>query len=173
MMKKSKLIALSAIATAFGVIFLALGAFLPIFDYSGIFIASVCMTLPLTKKSVWAGVMSYLATALLSLMFVGGRFEITVSFALFFGLHPVVNYVFEKRGLNKIIAFAIKDVWFILSLLFLYYFFEEFVGFDVEILKKYAVLVLTVGGGLLFAFYDFAMLRFQRFANYAVERLKL
>ena len=118
-MKKSKLIVLSAISTAFAVVFLSLGAFVPVFDYSGIFMASVCMLLPLTKKSVWGGLMAYLATALLSLIFVGGRFEITVAFAAFFGLHPLINFVFEKIKLNRIIVVLIKDVWFIAALLLL------------------------------------------------------
>lgn len=172
-MKRSKLIALSAIAAAFAVIFLALGAFVPVFDYSGIFIASVCMTLPLAKKSVWAGVMAYLAAALLSLVFVGGRFEITVSFAVFFGLHPIVNLLFDKIKLNRIIGLIIKDIWFIGSLLLLYFFFRDFVGFETEVLQKYALPILIIGGGLLFIIYDIMMVRFQRFADMAVERLKL
>ena len=172
-MKNSKLIVLSAISTAFAVIFLTLGAIVPVFDYSGIFMASVCMTLPLTKKSAWAGVMTYLATAILSLIFVGGRFEITVSFAVFFGLHPLANFLFEKAKFNKIIAVIIKDIWFIASLLLLYCFFEEFIGFEAEILKKYAVPILIIGGGIIFVAYDFIMTRFQKFAVAIVERLKL
>ena len=172
-MKKSKMIALSAIASAFAVIFLALGAIVPTLDYSGIFMASICMTIPLTKKSVWSGAMSYVASALLSLLFVGGRLEITVTFALFFGLHPLVNFLFNKIRLNKVLALAIKEVWFIASLLILYALFRDFVGFENEILQKYAVLILVVGGGLIFIAYDYMMQRFQRFMDMAVARLKL
>ena len=172
-MKKSKMIALSAISAALAVLFLALGAVVPVFDYSGIFIASVCMTIPLTKKSVWSGVMSYIASALLSLLFVGGRFEITFSFAVFFGLHPAVNFIFGKIRLNKILAVVIKDIWFVASLLLIYALFKEFVGFEHELLQKYAVLVLIVCGGLIFIVYDYMMQRFQKFADAAVERLKL
>ena len=53
-MKNSKLIALSAIATAFSLIFLVLGATIPALDYSGIFMASLCVMLPLAKKSAKA-----------------------------------------------------------------------------------------------------------------------
>lgn len=170
-MKKSKLVALAAVATALGVLFLALGAFVPVFDYSGIFIASVCIMLPLTKKSLWAAAMSYVATALLSLIFVGGRFEITVSYALFFGLYPMANYLQKKKNINYFVALILKDVWFVLSLVLLYFFFENFIGFEAEWAKKYALYILTFGGAAAFVLFDFMMIRFQNALDVIVRRL--
>ena len=172
-MKKSKLIALSAVSTAFATIFLVMGAYISVFEYSGIFMASLCMMIPLTKKSVWAGLMTYMATALLCLLFIGGRWVIAITFAMFFGLHPLANYFFENKKIKWVIALPIKEVWFLGTLLFLYFFFQEFVAFEFEWAQKYALPILLIGGGLLFIAYDFIMIRFQRYLDIIVKKLKL
>ncbi|MBR1676503.1 MAG: hypothetical protein IJ706_04240 [Clostridia bacterium] len=170
---KAKLVALSGISSAFAVIFLIVGIFIPMFDYSGLFLASVCMTLPLAKKSKWAALISYAATSLLSLIFISGRWEVLLAFAAFFGLHPIVNYFFKEKGVNRYIGLLIKEIWFILTLLALYFFFEDFIVIEIEWLKKFAVPALIVGGGLLFVVYDIMMFYFQRSVDAIVKRLKL
>ncbi|MBO4262258.1 MAG: hypothetical protein J5903_00545 [Clostridia bacterium] len=172
-MKDPKLIALSAISAAFAVIFLSAGAIVPILDYSGIFMAGLCVTVPLTKKNVWAGVLTYLAAAVMSLIFVWGRWEITFSFAVFFGFHPVVNFVLKEKRVSRIPALLLKDIWFVLTLVALYFLFEGFIGFEWEWARKYALWILTIGGGILFVPYDFMMIRFQRGMEILVEKLKL
>ena len=171
-MKHTKLVALSAIATAFTVILLSVGAFVPILDYSCIFLAGICIMLPLTQKSVRAALMTYLASALLSLFFIGGRWEITITYAMFFGLHPIFNYFQREKRINRYIALLIKEIWFIGTLVFLYIFFESFIGFEAEWARKYALPLLIVGGGITFIFYDFMMLRFQIVVDAIVRRLK-
>ncbi len=172
-MKKSKLIALSAVTTAFATLFLTMGAYISIFEYSGIFMASICMMIPLTKKSVWAGLMTYVATALLCLIFIGGRWEIAITFAMFFGLHPLANYFCEKKRIKWFIALPVKEIWFLGTLLFLYFFFKEFVSFEFAWAEKYALYILLIGGGVMFVAYDLIMIRFQRFLDIIVKRLKL
>ncbi|MBR1867902.1 MAG: hypothetical protein IJ800_04915 [Clostridia bacterium] len=172
-MKKSVLIALSAVSAALATVFLVVGIFVPMFDYSCIFIASVCMMIPLTKKSVRGGILAFVASALLTLLFSSGRWEVVVTYALFFGLHPTANFIFREKKLNKIIAFLIKEVWFIASLLVVYFLFESFFAFETEWARAYALPIIIVGGGLLFVVYDFAMIRFQKLLDIAVKRLKL
>ena len=41
-----------------------------------------------------------------------------------------------------------------------------------EEVKKYVLLILTVGGALLFIVYDLLMNRFQKFVDITVARLK-
>ena len=172
-MKKSVLIALSAISAALATVFLVVGVFVPMFDYSCIFMASVCMMIPLTKKSVRGGILAFIASALLTLIFSSGRWEVVVTYALFFGLHPTVNFIFRERKFNKVIAFLIKEIWFIGSLIIVYFLFESFFAFETEWARTYALPIIVIGGGLLFFVYDFIMFRFQKILDIAVKRLKL
>lgn len=179
-MKQSRLIALSAIATAFSVVFMSLGALIPAFDYSGIFMASLCVMIPLSKKSAKAGFLTYAATLCLSCVLVGAttaRWELIVIYGLFFGLHPTVNYLFREKNFNKYIALLIKTAWFIGVLILIYNVFTDFL-FDASFLqkewvKKYICLILVVGGGALFVVYDFLMLRFQRITDALVAKMNL
>ena len=56
-MNNSRLIALSAIATALSIVCLVLGAYVDVLEYSALFMASLCSMLPLAKKSVKAAVL--------------------------------------------------------------------------------------------------------------------
>ncbi len=177
-MHSSKLIAISAIATAFSLIFLEIGAIVPILDYSGIFMASACVMLPLAKKSAKAGFMTYAATLALSALLVGAataRWEIVLAYGLFFGLHPTVNFLINEKRFNKTLAVVLKTAWFVGVLILIYWFFSDFL-FEESFLnkdwvKKYIYLILVVGGGLCFVAYDFIMDKFQRRVDVLVERL--
>ena len=177
-MKDSKLIALSAVATALSVVIMVLGAFVDIFEYSALFCASLCTMLPLAKKSVKGGVLTGLATAVLCAIFtVAIKPAMVVFYALFFGLHPTVNYIIREKKFNRIIGAILKAVWFVGALLLVYTFFSSFLTegtiLEREDVKKYVYLILTVGGALLFILYDLLMTRFQKFVDMTIARLNL
>lgn len=176
-MNDSKLIALSAIATALSIVCLILGAYVDVLEYSALFMASLCSMIPLAKKSVKAAVLSYLATAVLAAFIVVKSPAMLILYGVFFGLHPTVNYIFREKKFNKILGCLIKAVWFVGSIVLIYFTFGEFFTegtiFEREEYRKYALLALTVGGAVLFILYDFLMNRFQKFVDSTVERLKL
>lgn len=177
-MKNSKLIALSALATALSVAFMLLGGYVPAFEYSSLFMASMCVMLPLAKKSVKGALMSYFATALLSSIFlIGVQPAMIVFYAMFFGLHPTVNFIVAEKKFNKVAAGLIKTAWFVGALLVIYVAFSAFLTegtvLEREDVKQYVYLILTVGGAILFVFYDLLMMRFQKFVDSTVARLKL
>ena len=177
-MKQSRVVALSAICSAFAIIFLTMGAFIPIFDYSSIFMASMCTMLPLAKKSWKGGILTYLATVALSfIFFFGTNPAMVITFAIFFGAHPTVSFLFKQRSFNKILATLIKAVWFVGSLLLVYTLFSSFLFEDSilnnPIFQKYAYLLLTVGGALLFVVYDLIMEHFQTAIDRTIEKLKI
>lgn len=136
--------------------------------------------LPLAKKSAKAGLMTYVATLCLSCLLVGAttsRWEIVIIYALFFGLHPTVNYFFREKKLNVVLATLIKTVWFVGVLILIYNLFTDFL-FDASFLqkewvKKYIYLILAGGGAVGFILYDFLMVRFQRLVDIQVSRMKL
>ena len=177
-MKKSKLIALSAICAGFSLLFMLVGAFISVLDYSAIFMASMCTMVLLAKKSWKGGLMTYLATLCLSaIFFVGFRPELVLTYGIFFGLHPTINYIFKEKNFNKILAFIIKMVWFVGSILLVYTLFSAFLFEDSvltnKIFQQYAYLILAVGSALLFVAYDFVMIRFQTALDKIIEKLKL
>ena len=100
-----------------------------------------------------------------------------VFYALFFGLHPTVNFIIREKKFNKIIGAILKAVWFVGALLLVYTFFSSFLTegtiLEREDVKKYVYLILTVGGALLFILYDLLMTRFQKFVDMTVARLNL
>lgn len=177
-MKQSRVIALSAICSAFAVLCMTAGALIPILDYSAIFMASMCTMLPLAKKSWKGGLMTYLATVALSfIFFFGTNPAMVVTFTVFFGAHPTVNYLFKEKKLNKIIGVIIKMVWFVASILLIYTLFSSFL-FEDSLLnnaqfQKYAYLILAVGGALVFWIYDLIMGHFQTAIDKTIEKLKI
>ena len=132
----------------------------------------------LAKKSWKGGLMTYLATLCLSaIFFVGYRPELVLTYGIFFGIHPTVNYIFKEKNFNQVLAFIIKLVWFIGSVLLIYTLFSAFL-FEESVLtnqtfQKYAYLILAAGSALLFVAYDFIMIRFQTAIDKIVEKLKL
>lgn len=177
-MKKSKVIALSAICAGFSLLFMLAGAFISVLDYSAIFMASICTMVLLAKKSWQGGLMTYLATLCLSaIFFVGYRPELVLTYGIFFGLHPTVNYLFKEKNFNKVLAYIIKIIWFVGSILLIYTLFSSFLFEDSllsnQTFQKYAYLILAVGSALLFVVYDFLMQRFQTALDKIIEKLKL
>ncbi len=176
-MKQSKIIALSAISSAFAIVCLTIGVMLPVFDYSAIFMASLCTMLPLAKKSVKGGILTYLGTlGLAFVFFLGIRAEIVLTYGIFFGFHPTVNFIIREKKINKVVALVFKTAWFVLSVLIIYWLFSGFLFeeslLNNEIFNKYVYLIITVVGSVLFIAYDFLMLRFQSMIDKTIEKLK-
>jgi len=134
--------------------------------------------LPLAKKSWQGGVFTYLGTLGLScIFFVGVRPELVLTYGIFFGLHPTVNYLFKEKKVNKILGLIIKTVWFVGSIMLVYFMFSGFLFeeslLNNEFFKKYAYLIIAVVGAVLFIAYDFLMIRFQKMVDKTIEKLKL
>ncbi len=170
-MKNGKLIALSAVTSAFGLIFIVFGAYFSSFDLSCLFMASVAIMFPLSKDSVKGAFLSYMAVTLLSLILVGGKFYITILYALFFGLHPIVNYYQLNKGKTFSWLTIIKGVWFILTLALMVYLFKLFT-IENPILDKYLPFAVVFGGMIFFIIYDYVMLRIQKTTKILIKRLK-
>ncbi len=171
-MKNGKLIALSALTATFGLAFLVFGAYFSTFDLSCLFMASVAIMFPLSKDSVKGAFLSYMAIVLLSLILVGGKFYITILYAVFFGVYPIVNYYQLKKNKIFSILTIIKMVWFVLTLLLMVYLFKLFIVTN-PIIDKYLPFIVVIGGGIFFIFFDYVMLRFQKTTKILINRLKL
>ena len=171
-MKLSRVISLSAMSTALAVICLVFGSAVDLFSLSCLFMASLALMLPLAKGYKLGGFLAYIASGVLTLIFVGVIPHVILPYAMFFGLHPLVNQLQKQFKINVVLATVIKAIWFIATLYVMYFATTMFV--DVHpLIEKYIHYVLTIGGAMVFVVYDGLMVRFQKSINAIVYRLKL
>ena len=175
--RNSFIIALSGISCAAATIFLTLGNWFSFLTLACYLFASAALMLPLAADSRAGGLIAYFATVLLGFLF-GGIWNPwrMFLFCIFFGLHPLVNSLQEKRKFNRWVAFALKAVWFDVALWLTWEFAYE-VFFDanmnwVERIGDWIFLIIGAGGTLFFFFYDWAMRRLQRLLCAYVGKLR-
>lgn len=171
-MRYSKVIALSSVSAALAVVLLLLGTFIPVLDISCVMLAGFVFMLPLSKKMYLGAFLSYLASVLLGFLITGSRLQVIIPFAVFFGLHPIINALCDKWKLNKILAYFIKAAWFVGSCFVIYYFTKMFVVENATV-EKYINYIIGFGCPILFIIYDMFVKRMQIAVNYLVARLKL
>lgn len=171
-MKYSKVVALSSVTTAFCTLLLVFGAYIEVLDLSCLFVASLVLMIPLSKGYKLGAFLSYLASVLLGFILTGARFQILIPFAMFFGLHPIANYIQKERNINKILALIVKTVWFVATLFVTYYFTKMFLV-ENAMLEKYINYIIVIAGSLFFIVYDILMDGFQRSITRIISRLKL
>jgi len=167
--------ALSAVSAALAVVFLCVGAYVPVFDLTAYMLSSVALMLPLAKKFYAGGFLSYLAACILTFFISGGNFVFLLPFAVFFGLHAFVNGMISKYNINKYAALVFKIIWFDLSLILMYHFTELFIT-DNEIVKKYIIdniyIAIPLIGSAFFIFYDYFIVKAQKVVTMFVTKYK-
>ena len=171
-MKNGKLIALSAISTALGVVFLIIGAYIQTLDLSCLFMASIAIMLPLSKNSVKGAFLTYGATAILGFVFAVSRFHLALLYLLFFGLHPIINHFHSKDIKKRWYLFIVKGVLFVGACYLMFFVFSMFVV-ENEIISLILPWFVAVIGTLFYIVYDFIMIRFQKMTGSIVKRLGL
>lgn len=177
---KSFEIALSGIACAIAVIFLFIGTMVPYLIATGYFMAIVALMLPISKQFYKGAFFAYICTCILTLVLGAvARVWDLVPFIMFFGLHPIVNAIQEKRKFNKLLALLIKGVWFDLMLVAAYHLvFNGMLGLSVlpdnvyDIVNKYIYLFIVTLGSLFFILYDFIVFKTQVVVNMIIARIK-
>ena len=178
MKKNSFRIALAALSCALATLFVALLGVNTSFAFVlGYVCGSVCLMLPLAKEYRLAGFLAYAGTCLLCLAFNGiPLFYKLFPFVAFFALHPLVNSLPKKYNVNRWLAFAVKDVWFVGMLCASWALFCAMGGVTAESLPfawlyDWAYLIIAVGGAAVFFFYDWLMQRAQRLVDFYVGKI--
>lgn len=176
MRKKSFQIALSAVSCALATLFVALLGVNTSFAFLlGYVCGAVALMLPLSQQFWWGGAMAYLATGLLCLAFNGiPLFYKLFPFIAFFGLHPLVNAWQQKHRVNRWLAFAVKDVWFVGMLCGTWALFNAMTEVSLPFgwMYAWAYPALIVLGGIVFLFYDWLIFRAQRLVDYYVSKIQ-
>ena len=171
-MKYSKVIALSAISCALAIILLVTGAYIEVLDLSCLFMASLMVMIPLAKDTLKGAILCYISVFLLSFIFTFGHFEVSIAYGLFFGLHPIVNYLQVTKFKKTWLITILKTVWFLIVAFLMFYLLKMFIV-ENELINKFLPLIILFGGSILFIIYDYIMIRFQRNLNVIIKRLKL
>ncbi len=164
-------IALSAISCAVATIFLSLGSLNPLLLATAYIIGCFALMLPLSKGFILGDVLAYIASGLLACIFCGFAFAWRLlPFFVFFGLHPLVNYLQSRYGWNKIVCFIVKAVWFDAAMYLCWRFVFE-MNVAVDWINEYIIPVIIVGGTLFFAVYDYMIFQCQKSVNAVVRRI--
>ncbi len=178
-MKRSRTfeIALSALACAVATGALTLGAYVPVLFAAGYLLAAFSLMVPLTKDFYWGAGLAHLGASLLAFAFTGNIWAV-LPFAVFFGLHPIVNRL-QFRHIKKFVlhipVFFAKAAWFDGVLLLAWFTLGGLFGITqmtwYPFVEQYLYLVVFLGGTVAFAAYDFMMFLCQRGADLAVRRI--
>lgn len=175
MMKKRRSfeIALSSIAAAIGAGALMLGSVSPFLLAAGYLIACFSIMIPLSKDFLWGALLCYLAEGLLAVFL--NPFKI-VPYFVFFGLHPIVNFLqkkYIKKTPFKVCVLLLKTAWFDLSMWLSYYILKTFAGFVFpEYIETFFFYLLFLGGSVFFVFYDVLIFFCQASANLIIRRIR-
>lgn len=106
--RQTRVLALSSLFTALGVVILYLGSFFEIIDLTVAAVASLLVIVTVIEMGKRTGVLVWLATSLLSLLILPNKF-IAVGYALFFGCYPLVKAVAERFA--TVLSWAIKLIF--------------------------------------------------------------
>ena len=111
---KSKIISISAIASAFIAICLTIGAYFELADLFAIVMASAFVILPFYFKSYKGCILSYLVGGVIAFLFSGFNiFSIVFpSYFLFFGIYPIIRQIMIDKKVHKAIYYVVGLIWF-------------------------------------------------------------
>ena len=165
-MSTSAKTALGAMITALSVVILVPSA-VQVFVYTLPAMAGMLTMFAVVEIDKKWAMGSYVATALIGLLFVANK-EAVVYYVAFFGYYPVVKALLESRmprAVEYILKFLVFNVSIILSGVVLVKVFgmpyNELMGIDGEsaFFTKYALPIMLGMGNLVFILYDVALTR--------------
>ena len=164
-------VALAGVSTALATLFLVVGTIAPVLLFTAYLVACVVLMLPLSKGFYGGYLFAYIATSVLTLLFLGAGFLFELlPFLLFFGLHPLVNELQLKYRWNKWGAFFVKALWFDGALYCAWRF-----AFDmttaIALPHEAVIALLLVLGTALFYLYDYTTFLCRARVNALVARL--
>lgn len=163
-------IAISALSCALATVLLTVGTYVPLLLFTGYLFGSVALMMPLCKGSYKGFVIAYLATVILTLVFNGFNFFDVLPFAVFFGLHPLVNELQLKTKINVWLACFLKALWFDGAMYLTWWLVFEATT-SIPFVDQYFLPILLIVGTAFFVFYDSTMYRCRGVVNKTMERL--
>ena len=106
--RQTRILAISSLLTALGVVLLYLGSFFEIMDLTVAATAGLLVLLSVIEMGKRTGALIWLATSLLSLLLLPNKF-IALGYVLFFGCYPLVKAFAER--LPTFLSWVVKLVF--------------------------------------------------------------
>lgn len=171
-------IALSGISCAVAAGALALGLLSGYLVATGYLVGIVALMIPLSKQFFKGGFLAYVGTCILAVVLGAAvKFWDLVPFAMFFGLHPLLNALQIRFKINRWLALTIKTVWFDCTLIAGYFLIYVVGGIslpaEIEAVIngwRLYVIIFTLGSAIFFV-YDYLMFKIQIAVNTLVFRI--
>ena len=163
-------IALSALSCALATIFLTLGVVSEVLLFTGYMLGGIALMLPLAKKSYAGFALAYVSTCILSCIFASFRFWDILPFLMFFGLHPLVNELQLKLGINRYVALLIKALWFDVTM-FLIWKVVFAITTSIPVIDTYILPIILVVGTIAFIAYDYVVFGWRDIVFRLVRRI--
>ena len=157
-------LALSSLACAFTVIFLTVGSYSEVLLFTGYLLASVALMLPLSVGTYKGYLFAYTGGVIFGFIFNSARVFDVLPFAVFFGLHPLVNELQLRTKINTWVACFLKAIWFDATM---YGIWLLVFGGDTTFafVDKWIIPILLVVGSAFFVFYDYTMYKCRVLVN--------
>ena len=174
---KSKLLALSAISSAFSAILLTVSAYVTFADLFCLVLSSAFVMLPLYYGSYKAGFLAFLAGGVITFIFSGFNFTVMVipAYFLFFGLFPLVKTLVEEKKVNKIVVYVLGLIWCLLAVYGIYFFYVDISGISFSHLPKivYDNILIVVGivGCFFYVIYERYVKSVKKFIDYYLRKI--
>ena len=162
MNKSTKKIALSAILSAVGVIFLLMGSLVQVLDLSSAALAGFVIVLAVIEIGGKYPALIYLVISIISVLILPYKLP-AVFFIAFGGVYPMLKAQFEKR--HPAVSWVLKFSLFNIILWLLIFFIRLLVsrelinlGENIDFLKNFEIIIFLVANSA-FLLYDIAMTR--------------
>lgn len=152
--RKTRILALSAMFTALGVVILYMGCFIEVMELTVAAVASILILLAVIELGKGTATLIWLATSLLSLLLLPTKF-IAVEYAFFIGSYPLVKAFTERY--SRLLSWIIKLVFVNLALGLLVVVGHFIFGYPIEsVWLLIATFLLATFTGVIF---DIALTR--------------
>ncbi len=117
--KATNLLSLSAMYTAFSVIFIYLSSVIPYVRLSCLFLSSLFVAALMVERDLRYSVLTYIASLVLSVLIVPSL-PYLLPYMLLFGHYGIGKYYIEKID-NKLVSYLLKDLYFTVFLTVCYF----------------------------------------------------
>ena len=161
-------IALSGITVAISVLCLVAAFFIPYGSFTFLILSSMALLIPLSKRFYFYSLLTYIATALFALII--GIFMPFTPYALFFGLHPILTVFMRDKKVNKILAIAIKHIFYNGSIIAIYFITKSILTFPTFLIDYWYVTIIALN--LILFVYDELLQRLTLKIEKYIDRIK-
>lgn len=165
-MKKTKKIALAGISCAFSAVFIILGNYFNVLDYSCYMLASLCLVMPFITGEIKWSILCFIASTVIGGIF-APNFLTMLPFLAFFAPYVLIHCIAKQKGAKKAVELAIKEIFYAISIVVMYFFSTFFTEINEWNLPLWT---LIVGAFVIMNVYDFLMGRIIVYALRLVNK---